>query len=174
MFKVGDRVRVVRLTEEDAVVDLRVGDTGTLIHKEPEHMSYIVEFDRELSVNGYDSVKRYRMLGWQIEKVEDKTMTRDDLENGMICILRDGTRFMWLNGKLRGINGWCGGTKDDLTGINKNNDIIAIYDPVTMTIEGMLRHDYSIETPIWERKEPKKMTVTEIEEALGYPVEVVK
>ena len=27
---------------------------------------------------------------------------------------------------------------------------------------------------IWERKEPKEMTVAEIEAALGYPVKVVK
>ena len=27
---------------------------------------------------------------------------------------------------------------------------------------------------LWERHEPKKMTISQIEEALGYPIEIIK
>ena len=60
---------------------------------------------------------------------------------------------------------------------DKNLDIIAIYKPLKsfekMTLNGFLNKSKRSLTLIWERKEPKKMTLAQISEALGYEVEVI-
>ncbi len=176
MIKVGDRVRIKNFVKRplhwnsSGKMDKWMGKTMTVIavENEADNRFFMDEDKCEGPIGGW---------AWResdFEKVEEETMTKSDLKDGMICIQRDGTKFMWLNGELRGMDRWCSGTKEDLTGSVWNNDIIAVYDPVGNTIVEMLKHDYSAKTPIWERVEPKKMTIAEIEEALGYPVEVVK
>lgn len=168
MIKVGDRVRVVRIDPEDEATDLRTGDTGTVATYEVEGF-LLINFDRMISVNGYDTVKYYKMREEQLEKVEDKPMTKSDLEDGMICIQRDGRKMMWLNGALRKSNAYCEGIRENLTHVAfKHLDIVKIHEPVGETIGDMLNHDYSQDEPIWERVEPRKMTHDEIRRELGY------
>ena len=50
-------------------------------------------------------------------------------------------------------------------------DIMKVYESSAYTIEDLFDDDYL--TCIWERKDPKKMTVAEISNALGAEVEVV-
>ena len=60
---------------------------------------------------------------------------------------------------------------------NENLDIIAIYIPLKglekMALNGFIDKSKRGLTLIWARKEPKKMTLAQISEALGYEVEVV-
>lgn len=174
MIEVGDRVRVVRIDPEDEATDLRTGDTGTVVSAHAGGV-FNIEFDRELSVGKYDTTIYHDMRAGQLEKVEDKPMTKSDLKDGMICIARNGNKYMWLYGALREVNSWCTNTQENLKNEQCNEfDIMKIYEPIGETIWDMLNHNYSQDEPIWERVEPRKMTVAEIEEALGYPVEVVK
>ena len=50
-------------------------------------------------------------------------------------------------------------------------DIMKIYESNARVLGNLLNNDY-LEC-IWERKEPKKMTLAQISEALGYEVEVI-
>ena len=67
---------------------------------------------------------------------------------------------------------------DDLTFIgnmtqNPSSDIVEVYDIPKFIHEyfSFMNLDYQI---LWKRVEPKKLTVAEIGELLGYPVEVIK
>lgn len=107
-----------------------------------------------------------------IPGTEVKAVTKADLKDGMVCEQRDGELMLWLNGALRGINDW------DNTGENlKNefgideNDIVKIYVTNGCTLKDMLKRRNL--TLIWERKEPKQMTLADIERELGYPIKIV-
>lgn len=108
-----------------------------------------------------------------IPGTEDKEMTKADLKDGMVCEKRNGELMLWLNGALRGMERWCSGTGDDLksTRGNKDNDIVKIYRTDGRVLKDMFSP--RLLTLIWERKEPKEMTMGEIESALGYPVKIV-
>lgn len=62
---------------------------------------------------------------------------------------------------------------DNLVFLNpyKNNDIVKIYEINECCTFEKLENNLNL---IWERKEPKKMTVSEIAKELGYEVEIVK
>lgn len=62
---------------------------------------------------------------------------------------------------------------DNLAFLNsyKNNDIVKIYEIDNSCAFEYLENNLTL---IWERKEVKKMTVSEIAEELGYEVEIVK
>lgn len=109
----------------------------------------------------------------KIPGTEDKEMTRDDLKDGMVCEQRNGNRHIWLNGMLRRICTCCSGTGMDLKDKDGEErfDIIRVYTTVGTTLSKML--DYDNLTLIWERKEPKEMTLEDIERELGYPVKIV-
>ncbi|RHP80482.1 hypothetical protein [Blautia sp. OF01-4LB] len=108
-----------------------------------------------------------------IPGTEDKEMTRDDLKDGMICEQRDGSLMMWLNGVLIGEEQWCSGTGHDLKNIygNKGLDIVKVYKTKAYKLSDILSQKCLI--LIWERKEPKIMTLADIERELGYPVKIV-
>ena len=112
---------------------------------------------------------------WDIEipGTEDKEMTRDDLKDGMICEQRDGDLMMWLNGNLIGEKRWCSGIGRDLkdTYGNEECDIVKVYKTNAYKLSDVLSQKYL--TLIWERKEPKEMTLEDIERELGYPVRIV-
>lgn len=63
--------------------------------------------------------------------------------------------------------------RDSLSNKHKKSqfDIMKVYESSAYTIEDLFDDDYL--TCIWERKDPKKMTVAEISNALGAEVEVV-
>ena len=54
---------------------------------------------------------------------------------------------------------------------NKDFDVMKIYTSKAFTLNSLFNDKY-LEC-IWERKEPKKMTLAQISEALGYEVEVI-
>lgn len=107
-------------------------------------------------------------------------MTSQDLKPGMVIETRDKDRFLIIrkdNGVLYGINNdlWFDIKKcnSDLTYKGYPEcDIMKVYEPYVNSLGGMLNDGIGV--PIWERKEPKKMTVSEICKELGYEVEIVK
>lgn len=102
----------------------------------------------------------------EIPVTEDKEMTKAGLKDGMICESREGNQYIWLNGKLNLITIYYSEeTGEDL----KNEDGIKEHDIVRVYAEGMSDRKYLI----WERKEPKEMTLADIERELGYPVKIV-
>lgn len=104
---------------------------------------------------------------------EDKEMTKADLKDGMVCEQRDGELMMWLNGTMIGESRWCSGTGDDLKDVHgkEKNDIVKVYKTSAYKLSDILSQKYL--TLIWERKEPKIMTLADIERELGYPIKIV-
>ena len=112
-------------------------------------------------------------------------MEVQNLKSGMVVELRDGSRYVVMvnEGGAIGIN-----IKDDYTivlsgsygielykkdlkhSFNKMRDVVKI-GQIRMDNFTRMTNDF---TPIWERDEPKKMTVSEICKELGYEVEIVK
>ena len=101
-----------------------------------------------------------------IPGTEDKEMTKADLVGGMICESREGNQYIWLDGKLNLISIYYSEeTGEDL----RNEDGIEEHDIVRVYAKGGSDRKYLI----WERKEPKAMTLADIERELGYPVKIV-
>lgn len=101
-----------------------------------------------------------------IPGTEDKEMTKADLVGGMICESREGNQYIWLDGKLNLISIYYSEeTGEDL----RNEDGIEEHDIVRVYAKGGSDRKYLI----WERQEPKSMTLADIERELGYPVKIV-
>ena len=116
---------------------------------------------------------------WDDEKVEraykmifeeEKTL-KENLTERRVVELRNGVRYLVVGNFLMGISDYF--IKDDFTDDLANRglrkfDIVRIYKEISKI--GTL-YNKSLDI-IWERK-PKKMTKEEIEEALGYEIEIV-
>ena len=103
-------------------------------------------------------------------------MRKSDLKDGMVCETRNGKRYLWLNGGLAQSGVYCDGIQEDLTNdIDPACDIVKVYEMMenVHTFEEILRYPGKL---IWARIDPtpKEMTLAEIENALGYPVKIVK
>jgi hypothetical protein len=114
-------------------------------------------------------------------------MKKEDLKSGMIVEDRNGNLGMVLlnttNGDIIGGGNddftdveriWrpLEGVKDDLTGREKANDIVKIYNVTTNCNFGTF--NTKILTCIWERLEPIEMTIGEIATKLGIDVNRLK
>lgn len=106
-------------------------------------------------------------------------MKKSDLKTGMVVEFRSGTKGMILEIEqfgtlIRHGGGWnrLSAYSDDLLdgkGL-EDFDIVRIYRP---RIEYQTIQQYWHEQElIWQRREPKEMTIDEISEALGYPVKI--
>jgi len=116
-------------------------------------------------------------------------MKKSDLKTGMIVEMSDGYHRIVLGNSLMGISDCSGGiplssVNDDLT-LNYGEEIVKVYDELNANkkdyigagagwferakIVNILKYT----TCIWEREEPKDITVAEIEEILGYKIKVV-
>lgn len=120
----------------------------------------------------------YKILEWS--GYMDKDFTKADLKDGMVVEQRDGGMYLVLAG-MAVRKGGCnniGGYDDDLKWEGyTGGDIVKVY---RITPESLRRiEDVFIKSNlelIWERKEPKKMTVEEmrqkLEELTGEKIEV--
>lgn len=110
-------------------------------------------------------------------------MKLKDLKTGMVIEIRNGERYLILrkdDGVLYAVRNedWFdihekGDYNSDLTDSEfKEYDIMKIYEPCVNSLRAMLNNYVS--DPIWERKNQKKMTVSEICKELGYEVEIVR
>lgn len=122
----------------------------------------------------------YKILEWS--DYMDKEFTKADLRDGMVVEQRDGDMYLVLAGMVvrkRGYNR-IGDYDDDLKCAGyTGGDIVKVY-RITPGSLGCIEEVFvksNLEL-IWERKEPKKMTVEEIrqklEELTGEEIEVTE
>lgn len=122
----------------------------------------------------------YKILEWS--DYMDKEFTKADLRDGMVVEQRDGDMYLVLAGMVvrkRGYNR-IGDYDDDLKCAGyTGGDIVKVY-RITPGSLGCVEHVFikcNLEL-IWERKEPKKMTVEEmkqkLEELTGEEIEVTE
>ena len=126
------------------------------------------DYDYEIKKSCIGASKKKCRKCWdrEIPGTEDKEMTKKDLVGGMICESREGKQYIWLDGKLNLIYiFYSEETGTDL----RNEDGIKEHDIVKVYAKGGSDRKYLI----WERQEPKSMTLADIERELGYPVKIV-
>ena len=137
-------------------------------------------YDGDGGHQSYDYFEKceYRILEWS--DYMDKEFTKADLEDGMVVEQRDGNMYLVLAGKAvrKGRRNRIDGYTDDLKWEGyTGGDIVKVY-RITPESLGCIE-DVFIKSNlelIWERKEPKKMTVEEmrqkLEELTGEEIEV--
>lgn len=134
----------------------------------------------EYCFKNYYEKRGYTILEWS--DYMNKEFTKADLEDGMVVEQRDGDMYLVLAGMVvrkRGYNR-IGDYDDDLKCAGyTGGDIVKVY-RITPGSLGCVEHVFiknNLEL-IWERKEPKKMTVEEmrqkLEELTGEGIEVTE
>lgn len=116
-----------------------------------------------------------------IEKVrrEKKEFTKADLKTGMVAETRAEIRYFVLeqDGRIKfiDIDGSClSEIYDDLTASKKEDDIMVVYQaPVFDDVNEIADLYMSNGYVLWERQEPREMTVKEIEQELGYKIKIM-
>lgn len=132
----------------------------------------------EYSTRDFAEKYNYKILEWS--DYMDKEFTKADLRDGMVVEQRDGDMYLVLAGMVvrkRGYNR-IGDYDDDLKCAGyTGGDIVKVY-RITPGSLGCIEDVFikgNLEL-IWERKEPKKMTVEEmrqkLEELTGEQIEV--
>ena len=121
---------------------------------------------------------KYNILEWG--DYMQKEFTKADLKDGMVVEQRDGNMYLVLAGtavRKEGQNNISGFTDDLKWEGYAGGDIIKIYRIIPESLgsieEALIKNNLEL---IWERKEPKKMTVEEmrqkLEELTGEEIEV--
>ena len=110
--------------------------------------------------------KAYQMIS------EEEKVLKEFLTDRRVVELRNGERYLIVGDFFMGKSNFF--IKDDFTDSLANHglrkfDIVRIYKEISK-IDTLYNKDLDI---IWKRK-PKKMTKEEIEEALGYEIEIVE
>ena len=125
--------------------------------------------------------KGYRILEWG--DYMQKKFTKADLKDGMVVEQRDGNRYLVLAGlavREYGHNEISGYTNNlEWYGTYRGGDIVKVYRIIPESLgsieEVFIKSNLEL---IWERKEPKKMTVEEmrqkLEELTGEEIEVMQ
>lgn len=131
---------------------------------------------REYSSCDFAEEYNYKILEWS--DYMQKEFTKADLRDGMVVKYRNGDNRMVINEGLIGEDGYleqCRFRADLTHRASEGLDIVGVYETKNYSgFKSMLLDDNLI--PIWERKEPKKMTVEEmrqkLEELTGEQIEV--
>ena len=124
--------------------------------------------------NFYES-KGYRILEWS--DYMQKEFTKADLKDGMVVEYRDGDRRLVIDKYLIGKNAYyeLGTYDENLEGVYPRLTIMKVFKIRQRAILERILDDDNLEL-IWERKEPKKMTVEEmrqkLEDLTGEEIEV--
>lgn len=169
-FKVGDKVRVVGVTDFRSEYNGEVLTIRSINPNAPFNAEEHYGFKEDIC---YVFEARYL-------KLAEAPFTKADLKDGMILEFRDGFRYMLMGKRAYGKNGWSDfdrGHKDDLTSsiFNNDTDVMKVY-LVKDDARGFLYDLFSDKNLVllWEREEEtKEMTVAEIEKKLGYKVKVI-
>lgn len=138
-----------------------------------EEMCYI---RGEFSPYQYYKSEGYKILEWS--DYMNKNFTKADLKDGMVVKYRNGEKRMVINEAMIGENGYLEqccfqeGLKHRAFEIF---DIVGVYETKKYGSFAEMLSDDNLEL-IWERKEPKKMTIEEmrkkLEELTGEQIEV--
>lgn len=137
------------------------------------------------SIGGYQSCdyfEKYRCNILEWGDYMQKEFTKADLKDGMVVEQRDGDMYLVLAGtavRKEGQNNISGFTDDLKWEGYAGGDIIKIYRIIPESLgsieEALIKNNLEL---IWERKEPKKMTVEEmrqkLEELTGEEIEVME
>ena len=122
--------------------------------------------------------KGYKILEWSDYK--QKEFTKADLKDGMVVEYNDncfGKRLV-IGGFLIGEDGYVdlGDYNENLENVVSDLEIVRVYKIKCMGKISSIMKDHNLEL-IWERKEPKKMTIEEmrekLEELTGEEIEIV-
>lgn len=166
-FKVGDKVKVVRITHSNIDRRRYIGDIFVVKSLNPNS-----KYDSRLDEH-YGCGCDYVFYADELELAE---FTKADLEDGMVIEYYDGDRAMVIGDKLMGDKKWSSlnNFTDTLTHISlKVLTINKVYKSTAVVLNDYFKKERL--TLIWERKkeEPiKEMTVAEIEKELGYKVKI--
>lgn len=123
--------------------------------------------------------KGYKILEWS--DYMQKEFTKADLRDGMVVEYNDncfGKRIV-IGGFLTGEDGYAdlGDYNENLKSVVSDLEIVRVYKIKCMGEISSIMHDDNLEL-IWERKEPKKMTVEEmrqkLEDLTGEEIEVME
>lgn len=126
------------------------------------------------------------MVDWSVNRAYEilfeetrKEFAKADLKTGMVVETRNENRYFVLEqeGRIKVIDvvGSClGEIYDDLTADKKEDDIMVVYqapafDDVTEIADLYMKNGYVL----WERQEPREMTLEEVEKELGYKIKIV-
>ena len=143
-YCVGDKFEIIRVEQEK--------DGGVRIFANPYFIPSNGDYKFYIDEN----------YGKGEKEIQDE-FARDDLEDGMMCEMRDGTRMLWLAGAMREYNFWYSGTQVDLTGETyRDHDIVKVGYPdfdKYRVINDALKGDFK--EVIWERKEGKEISSDE-------------
>ena len=131
------------------------------------------------NIDGVDGCAGF-IEDWEEEKIDmayemifkEEKPLKEFLTDRRVVELRNGERYLVVGDFLMGENDYFikGDFTDDLANCGlRKFDIVRIYEDIPKI--GALH--YKELDIIWERK-PKKMTKKEIEEALGYEIEIIK
>lgn len=128
----------------------------------------------------YDYFEKYRCNILEWSDYMNKEFTKADLRDGMVVKYRNGDKRMVISEALIGEDGYSNQNcfREDLTHGNfKDLDIVGVYAIQEYNNFADMLSDYNLEL-IWERKEPKKMTVEEmrkkLKELTGEQIEVMQ
>ena len=176
-YKVGDKVRIVkektgRNWNSEGLMDEWLGEIMTI--STVNLYTYCMEEDKG---------RWY----WSEHMIEGKVteMKKSDLIAGkhvvetwngdkyLIFDSEEGKFMYQVDGGFMNLEGY----DEDMLKINKNKsyDIMKVFEVKTIcNCGGLNRKDNRHLTLIWERTEPKEMTMAELEEKLGYKVKIVK
>lgn len=123
----------------------------------------------------------YNKIYFKEVKEENKMakFTLDMIKDGMVVEIRNGSRWLKVSDTLISTNGNYEPLKkynNDLTHISNDEfDITKVF-KIQSTYMCLPTNLSSINNNaiIWQKKEPKEMTIAQIEEALGYTIKVIK
>ena len=127
----------------------------------------------------YYNSEGYKILEWS--DYMQKEFTKADSKDGMVVEYNDncfGKRLV-IGGFLTGEDGYVdlGDYNENLKNVVSDLEIVRVYKIKCMGNISSIMHDDNLEL-IWERKEPKKMTVEEmrekLEELTGEEIEVMQ
>lgn len=159
-------------------------------HWKDYHEDTCVLYDGEVLYGCYNDCDVMEEIDIALYEDIDFVIKRDnaipELKNGMIVELRDNellivtTSYYFEDTFLMGKTSW-----DEVGNYDKNLknvidtelDIIAVYKPADgyehCTVNTFLDNSKKYLDLVWKREAPKKMTLSEISEVLGYEVEIV-
>lgn len=171
-FNVGDKVRVIKTYEPDnrrsfigrvlTIQKINCMGRDWYLRKGFDYFSVV-----EKDVN-------YIFYEDELELVERKSFTKSDIKDGMVVEFRDGDRRIVLNGHLMTNNAVINTSHftEDLQHQFDDFTIDKVYTSNARFGTDYFKDEYL--DLIWEREpEYKEMTVSEIEEKLGYKIKVI-
>ena len=154
-FKVGDKVRVKKFKtrpsywNSDGKMDKYSGMVVTILN---------------IRGNTIEISEDNREWWWHVSDFAPAEFTKDDLEDGMMLELRNGSKMIWLYGHKVGPLSWGSETHDDLTGFHYETDIVKVgYPDMNKATEGSLEYILNLDFSeiLWERKEEKEISSEE-------------